>query len=57
MLPPQKKMYLFGKGDGLQKKHFGFIDFFPLEELAQEHVGLDIITMRDYLQQQAITGH
>jgi hypothetical protein len=56
VMPPQKKMYLLGKGDGHQKKHFGFVDFFPLEELAKEHVGLDIITMKEYLEQQAMTG-
>jgi hypothetical protein len=55
--PPDKKMYLLGKADDKQKKHFGFSDFFPLEELAQEHVGLDIITMQQYLQQEAMTGH
>jgi hypothetical protein len=50
-------MYLLGKGDGKQQKHFSFIDFFPLEELAKEHVGFDIISMRQYLEQEAMTGH
>jgi hypothetical protein len=46
-----------GKGDGDQRKHFGFVDFFPIEEIAAEHVGLDIITMQEFLESQAMTGH
>ena len=57
VMPPDKKMYLLAKGGKKEKKHFGFSDFFPMEQLANEHVGLNIITMREYLQTQAMTGH
>jgi hypothetical protein len=40
VMPPQKKMYLLAKGDNKQRKYFSFVDFFPIEEMAQEHVGL-----------------
>ena len=48
--------YLLGKGDKGQRKHFSFVDFFPLEELAAEHVGLDIISMKEFLETIAMTG-
>ena len=56
VMPPQKKMYLLGKNDNHQSNHFSFVDFFPIEEMAKEHVGLDVITMQEYLQQEAMTG-
>ena len=56
VMPPQKKMYLLGKGDNKQRKHFSFVDFFPIEEMASEHVGLDVISMKEYLEKEAMTG-
>jgi hypothetical protein len=47
---------LLGKQDNKQQKHFGFVDFFPIEELAEENAGLDVITMEEYLQKVAMTG-
>lgn len=49
-------MYLLGKADNRQKKHFSFVDFYPMDEIAAEHVGLDIISMKEYLETQAMTG-
>jgi hypothetical protein len=43
-------MYLLGKDKDKQKTHFSFADFFPMENLANEHVGLDIISMQTFLQ-------
>ncbi len=56
VMPPEKRMYLLGKSDNRQKQHFSFIDFYPIEEIAAEHVGLDIISMKEYLETQAMTG-
>jgi len=56
VMPPQKKMYLLGQGRSGQQKHFSFADFFPIQELADEHVGLNIISMEEYLQRIALTG-
>jgi hypothetical protein len=36
-------MYLLGQ------TNFNFADFFPLQELAEEHAGLDIITTEQFL--------
>lgn len=57
VMPPEKKMYLLGNDNNRQKKHFSFIDFYPIEEIAAEHVGLDIISMKEYLETQAMTGN
>ena len=56
VLPPQKQMYLLGKGDNQQKKHFGFEDFFPMEQMAVENAALDMITMKEFLETEAMTG-
>jgi hypothetical protein len=56
VMPPAKKMYLLGNGHNKQQKHFSFVDFYPIEEMAEEHVGLDVITMKEYLETQALTG-
>jgi hypothetical protein len=56
VMPPQKRMYNLGKGDNEQQKHFSFADFFPIYEVAQEHDGLKVISMEDYLKQHAMTG-
>jgi hypothetical protein len=47
VLPPSQKMYLLGKGQAT----FNFADFFPLQELAEEHAGFDIITMEQFLEE------
>ena len=56
VMPPQKKMYLLGKGDKGQRSHFDFADFFPIYEMAQEHIGLDVISMKEYLTREGVTG-
>jgi hypothetical protein len=57
VLPPQKKMYLLGKGHGKQKTHFGFEDFFPMKQMAEENSALDMITMKEFLETEAMTGN
>ncbi|CAB9525784.1 GDP-fucose protein O-fucosyltransferase [Seminavis robusta] len=57
VLPPQKKMYLLGKGDNKQKRHFDFDDFFPMKQMAEENAALDMITMKEFLETEAMTGN
>ena len=57
VMPPEQRMYLLGKGDKEHKKHFGFGDFYHLESLSDEHKGLDIISMEDFLEREAMTGN
>ena len=49
VLPPAQKMYLLGKSS------FSFADFFPLHDIAKEHLGLEIITMKQFLEE--TNGH
>ena len=56
VLPPQKKMYLLGKQDKKQKAHFGFEDFFPMQQMATENAAIDMITMKEFLKTEALTG-
>jgi hypothetical protein len=56
VLPPQKQMYLLGKGENKQKKHFGFEDFFPMEQMAHENAAIEMITMKEFLETEALTG-
>ena len=56
VLPPQKTMYLLGNGKNNQQKQFGFEDFFPMHQMARENAALDIITMQEFLETEAMTG-
>jgi GDP-fucose protein O-fucosyltransferase len=60
VLPPEKEMYLLRTSSGkhgAQKNTFSFHDFFPMDAIHHEHIGLDIITMETFLQTEAMTGH
>jgi hypothetical protein len=54
VLPPEQRMYLLGGNK--DRRHFSFQDFYPMEQIAKEHEGLDIITMEDFLVKVAMTG-
>jgi hypothetical protein len=54
VLPPEQRMYLLGGNE--ERSHFSFQDFYPMEQIAKEHVGLDIITMEEFLVKVAMTG-
>ena len=60
VLPPEKEFYLLGKDTGEhggeQKKTFSFSHFFHMESIHNEHPGLDIITMTEYLERVAMKG-
>ena len=57
VLPPQKRMYLLAKGHGKQKTHFDFDDFFPMKQMADENAALEMITMKEFLDSEAMTGN
>jgi hypothetical protein len=60
VLPPAKRLYLLGQDRGIdkakQKKEFSFADFFPMEAMAEENDGLEIITMKEFLEAEAMKG-
>jgi len=49
VLPPSKEFYLLRKGS---KRHFSFSDFFHMQAIHDEHAGLNIITMEEYLEKE-----
>ena len=63
VLPPEQPMYLLSKkqndvkGGKQQRTAFSFNHFFHMEAIHNEHTGLDIITMKEFLETEAMTGH
>jgi hypothetical protein len=56
VLPPKQGMYLLDKDEHQKDNQFSFNDFYHLESIANEHGGLNVITMEQFLQEQAMTG-
>ena len=56
VMPPQKKMYLLGKNNDGQRHHFSFVDFFPIAEMAEDNKAFEVISMNEYLEQEAMKG-
>lgn len=54
--PPAQRMYLLGKDRDKHKTQFTFADFFPMHQMSREHAGLDIITMKEFLEETAMKG-
>jgi hypothetical protein len=61
VLPPEQEMYLLktdkGKAGDKQRNQFSFNHFFHMEAIHNEHVGLDIITMEEFLEREAMAGN
>ena len=57
VLPPPQRMYLLEKDKGKQRNRFSFDHFFHMESISNEHAGLEIITMEEFLENEAMTGH
>ncbi len=50
VLPPHQRMYLLTKKDQGQRHAFSFEHFFHMERIHEEHIGLDIISMKQFLE-------
>ena len=50
VLPPHQRMYLLNKKEGGQRNAFSFEHFFHMERIHEEHMGLDIISMKEFLE-------
>jgi len=57
VMPPQKKMYLLGQNRGGQRHHFSFVDFFPIAEMADDNKAFEVMSMKEYLEAEAMTGN
>lgn len=55
VMPPSQHMYLLNKGNR-EHNFFSFADFYHLEDLASEHLGIKIISMEDFLKRTAMQG-
>ena len=61
VIPPQQHLYLLGEThkdqhDTHEHDEMGFEDFFDID-LLRSHRGFHVITMREFLQQEGLTGH
>jgi hypothetical protein len=50
-------MYLLKRDKTKQTTDFSFAHFFPMMAMAQENAGLDVITMEEFLNLEAMTGN
>lgn len=50
VLPPHQRMYLLTNDEKGQRAHFSFDHFFHMERIHEEHIGLDIISMTEFLE-------
>jgi hypothetical protein len=57
VLPPEQRIEHLAKNLGKHKTDFSFADFFPMRELAEENDGLQMITMQEFLETEAMTGN
>jgi len=61
VLPPEQGMYLLHKTKdhkgSQQRKDFSFAHFFPMELIAEEHVGFEVITMEEFLVREGLAGN
>jgi hypothetical protein len=49
-------MYLINANKNGQRNEFSFSHFFHMEAIHDEHAGLDIISMDEFLRREALTG-
>ena len=54
--PPESRMYLIGANKNGQRNKFSFSHFFHMEAIHDEHPGLDIISMDEFLRREALAG-
>jgi hypothetical protein len=57
VMPPSQGMYLLHHDDKKQKNRFTFSDFFHFDSVAAEHAGLEVISMKEFLEREAMTGN
>ena len=56
VLPPATEVYKLTNYSG-DNNRFSFHDFFHLNSIASEHKGMTVITMEEFLEREALTGH
>ncbi|GKY92828.1 hypothetical protein MPSEU_000252300 [Mayamaea pseudoterrestris] len=56
VLPPESKMYLIGAQKNGQRNKFSFSHFFHMQAIHEEHPGIDIISMDEFIRREALAG-
>eukprot|EP00980_Cylindrotheca_fusiformis_P026620 scaffold16644_cov124-Cylindrotheca_fusiformis.AAC.1 len=56
VLPPEQDIYLLGRESEQEKNRFTFKDFFHFESIEEEHQGIEVISMEEFLEQEVMTG-
>jgi hypothetical protein len=56
VLPPEQNIYLLGREETKKSNRFTFHDFFHFDSIAEEHSGVEVITMEEFLEKEVMTG-
>lgn len=56
VLPPQQGIYLLNKDKG-QNNRFTFKNFFHFDTIARENLGVEVISMEEFLDREVVTGN
>lgn len=56
VLPPEQAIYLLDKDQGDNNK-FTFNNFFHFESIANEHLGVEVVSMEEFLEQEVMNGN
>lgn len=56
VLPPEQNIYLLRKEKEVNKNRFTFKDFFHFDSIANEHTGIEVISMEEFLKKEVMTG-
>lgn len=56
VLPPKLSFWMPHSGNR-DRSILTLVDFFPLDSIVEEHTGLEIITMKEFLEREALAGH
>jgi hypothetical protein len=57
VLPPEQQMYLLSNDRNKKNNRFTFKDFFHFDSIADEHPSVEVISMEEFIQREAMTGH
>ena len=56
VLPPEQKIYLLGSDHRKENNRFTFKKFFPFDAISEEHKAVEVISMEEFLEREAMAG-
>ena len=57
VLPYEQNIYLLRQAKKRRNNRFTFHDFFHFESIANEHPAVEVISMKEFIEKEAMTGH